>query len=329
MDSLFAPSSIAVVGASSVSGKIGNIILSNILSAGFMGEVYAVNPRGGNVCGIDVYKSIAEMGRPVDLAVIAVPRDHVLDSFRELLKTGVRSLIVVTAGFKEVDHEGWLLETELADLAVKSGVNLLGPNCLGMISSASSVNASFATGNPLPGSVGFFSQSGALCVAVLDWALGEKVGFSNFISLGNKAVLNEASMLDYLGNDPGTKVILGYVENVDDGRAFMEHAARVSMKKPIIMMKAGTTPAGARAASSHTGAVSGSDQACDAAFKQSGVIRVERLDELFNLAKAFSLQDLPLGPNLGIVTNAGGRGFWPQMPVVNLKCGCLLFLRIP
>ncbi|WP_211225354.1 acetate--CoA ligase family protein [Maridesulfovibrio zosterae] len=308
MDSLFAPSSIAVVGASSVPGKIGNIILTNILSAGFKGEVFVVNPHGGNICGLEVFRNIADIGREVDLAIIVLPRDLVMQSFRELLENGVRSVIVVSAGFKEVDHDGWVLETELANLAVENRINLLGPNCLGLISAASCLNASFATGNPLGGAMGFFSQSGALCVAVLDWALGERVGFSNFISIGNKAVIDEASMLEYLGNDPETKVIIGYVENVDDGRAFMERAARVSMKKPIIMMKAGATPAGARAASAHTGAVAGSDQACGAAFKQSGVIRVERLDELFNLARAFSAQELPLGPNLGIVTNAGGPG---------------------
>ncbi|WP_419778585.1 acetate--CoA ligase family protein [Maridesulfovibrio sp.] len=308
MDSLFNPSSIAVVGASSVSGKIGNTILSNLLSAGFGGRLFPVNPRGGKICGLDACKNISEIGEPVDLAVIAIPRDGVLEVFRELVRLGVGSVVVVSAGFKEVDHEGWQLETELAQLAKKHGINLLGPNCLGVINSRGGVNASFATGNPYPGSMGFFSQSGALCVAVLDWALGTKIGFSKFISLGNKAVINEASMLEYLGNDPETKVILGYVENIEDGREFMEQAAKVSMKKPVLMMKAGTTPAGARAASSHTGAMAGSDQACDAAFRQSGVIRVEKLDELFNLAKAFSVQELPLGPNLGIVTNAGGPG---------------------
>lgn len=308
MDSLFAPSSIAVIGASAVSGKIGNTILANILQAGFIGDVYPVNPRGGVIHGLEAYERISDLNRDVDLAVIALPRDLVLESFRELIQVGVRSVIVISAGFKEVDHEGWLLETELAELARREGINLLGPNCLGLICSKSNLNASFATGNPLPGKMGFFSQSGALCVAVLDWALGAGVGFSNFISLGNKAVLDEASMLEYLGNDPETRVILGYVENIDDGRSFMQHASKVAMKKPVIMMKAGTTPAGARAASSHTGAISGSDKACGAAFRQSGVIRVDRLDELFNLARAFSVQELPLGPNLGIVTNAGGPG---------------------
>ena len=308
MDSLFTPSSIAVVGASSVSGKIGNTILSNLLSAGFSGRLYPVNPRGGTACGLEACKKISEIGEPVDLGVIAIPRAGVLGAFRELLQLGVGSVVVVSAGFKEVDHEGWQLETELAQLAKEHDVNLLGPNCLGVINSRGGVNASFATGNPYAGSMGFFSQSGALCVAVLDWALGTKIGFSKFVSLGNKAVINEASILEYLGNDPETKVILGYVENIEDGREFMEQAAKVSMKKPVLMMKAGTTPAGARAASSHTGAMAGSDQACNAAFRQSGVIRVEKLDELFNLAKAFSVQELPQGPNLGIVTNAGGPG---------------------
>ncbi|MBI9110782.1 acetate--CoA ligase family protein [Maridesulfovibrio ferrireducens] len=308
MDSLFTPSSIAVVGASAVSGKIGNTILTNLQNAGYKGELCPVNPRGGTICGLKAFKSASEIGHPVDLAVIAVPRDSVLGVLKDLIETGVRSVAVISAGFSEVGREGWLLEKQITELAEKNGISLLGPNCLGLINSSGGVNASFATGNPLPGTTAFFSQSGALCVAILDWALEAGVGFSKFVSLGNKAVINEVSIIEYLGNDPETKVILGYVENIADGRNFMEQAVKVSMKKPIIMMKAGITAAGARAASSHTGAIAGSDQACDAAFRQSGIIRVDRLEELFNLAKAFSCQELPFGPNLGIVTNAGGPG---------------------
>ncbi|OEU67145.1 MAG: acyl-CoA synthetase [Desulfovibrio sp. S3730MH75] len=308
MDSLFTPLSIAVVGASAVSGKIGNTILTNLQNAGYKGELYPVNSRGEDICGLKAFKCVSDIDKSLDMAVIAVPRDAVLAVLNELIAVGVRSVIVVSAGFREVGREGWLLEDELATLASKHKINLLGPNCLGLINSTGSVNASFATGNPLPGSIGFFSQSGALCVAIIDWALGAGVGFSKFVSLGNKAVINEASMLEYLGNDPATKVVLGYVENIEDGRGFMEQAVKVSMKKPVIMMKSGITSAGARAASSHTGAIAGSDQACDAAFRQSGIIRVDRLEDLFNLAKAFSCQDVPYGPNLGIITNAGGPG---------------------
>ncbi len=308
MDSLFTPSSIAVVGASAVSGKIGNTILTNLQNAGYKGDLYPVNSHGEDICGLKAFKSVSDIDKTLDLAVIAVPCDAVLAVFKELIAAGVRSVIVVSAGFREVGRAGWLLEEELAGLALKHKINLLGPNCLGLINSAGGVNASFATGNPLPGSTAFFSQSGALCVAIIDWAIGAGIGFSKFVSLGNKAVINEASMLEYLGNDPATNVVLGYVENIEDGRGFMEQAVKVSMKKPVIMMKSGITPAGARAASSHTGAIAGSDQACDAAFKQSGIIRVDRLEDLFNLAKAFSCQELPHGPNLGIITNAGGPG---------------------
>ncbi|SMF15513.1 acetate--CoA ligase family protein [Desulfovibrio gilichinskyi] len=308
MDSLFTPSSIAVVGASAVSGKIGNTILTNLQSAGYKGELFPVNSRGGTIGGLKVYKSISEIDHPVDLAVIAVPRDAVLCALNDLIKIGVRSVAVLSAGFREVGRDGWLLEKQISELAEKNSIYLLGPNCLGFINTSAGINASFASGTPLTGTTAFFSQSGALCVAVIDWALANGVGFSKFVSLGNKSVINESSMIEYLGNDPETKVILGYVENITDGRNFMAQAVKVSMKKPIIMMKSGTTAAGARAASSHTGAISGSDQACDAAFHQAGIIRVDRLEELFKLANAFSCQELPLGPNLGIITNAGGPG---------------------
>lgn len=308
MDSLFNPLSIAVVGASAKAGKIGNTIVRNLLDAGFQGDIYPVNPKGGKVCGLDVFKSVPEIGSGVDMAVIAVPGRQVASSLMELVELGVGSVVVISAGFKEVGHEGWSMEQELVRIAKENNIRLLGPNCLGLINSRGGVNASFASGNPLPGNTAFFSQSGALCVAILDWAVGRGGGFSKFVSLGNKAVIDEAVILEYLGNDPDTKVILGYMENVENGRAFMEQARKVSMKKPIIMLKSGTTAAGARAASSHTGAIAGADRAYDAAFRQSGVIRVSRIEDMFNLSRAFSRQNPPKGSNLAIVTNAGGPG---------------------
>jgi len=308
LQALFSPHSVAVIGASATPGKIGHTVLRNMIDAGFQGRLIPVNPKGGEIEGLPVTAAIAELPKGLDLAVICVPRKLVLDSLRELAAMGTRAVIVITAGFKEVGRSGYRLEQEMADIARQHDIALLGPNCLGLIDTGSKVNATFAPGTASQGSIAFFSQSGALCVAILDWAAGMRIGFSSFISLGNKAVLNEADMLAWLGRDDRTRVILGYLENVEDGRAFLAKAQEVTRHKPVIMLKSGTTAAGARAASSHTGAIAGSDQAYSAAFHQAGIIRAEHVSELFDLARAFATQPLPKGPNLAIVTNSGGPG---------------------
>ncbi|WP_022660557.1 acetate--CoA ligase family protein [Paucidesulfovibrio longus] len=304
----FHPQTVAVVGASASPGKVGHTVLTNMIGAGFKGRLIPVNPKGGEIEGLPVAATIAELPRGLDLAVVAVPRRFVVDSLRELGALGARSAIVITAGFKEVGKEGWYLEQEIREVCAEHGMALLGPNCLGMINASAGVNASFAAGQPNPGSIAFFSQSGALCVAILDWAVGANIGFSKFVSLGNKALLDEADMLEYLAQDTETKVILGYIENVEHGEAFLRSAEAVCRQKPVLMIKSGTTAAGAKAASSHTGAIAGSDQAYEAAFRKCGIIRVQDVETLFNLAQAFSAQPLPHGPNLAIVTNAGGPG---------------------
>ncbi|MBI9080307.1 MAG: acetate--CoA ligase family protein [Pseudodesulfovibrio sp.] len=308
LHAFFYPETVAVIGASSSSGKVGNTIMSNMIGAGYRGKLYPVNPKGGEIEGLAVVTEIADLPRGLDLGVISVPRQLVLSSLEALAEIGTKAVIVITAGFKEVGKDGYLLEQDIAALCKKHDIALLGPNCLGMMNTAKGVNASFAAGHPQPGSIAFFSQSGALCVAILDWALGENVGFSKFISLGNKAVLDEADMLEYLNKDEDTKVILGYIENVERGEAFLKQARKACLNKPVIMIKSGTTAAGAKAASSHTGAIAGSDQAYAAAFRQSGIIRVDDVATLFNLAQAFSSQPLPKGPNLAVVTNSGGPG---------------------
>lgn len=308
MDSLFNPSSIAVVGASAKAGKVGNTIVRNLIEAGFKGEIYPVNHNGGEICGLKAYKSVSELESEIDFAVIVIPAPQVAACLADIAAKGVKAVVVISSGFKEVGHEGWIMEQELIKIARENDIQLIGPNSIGLVNSCCGLNASFAHGKPPLGSIAFFSQSGALCAAMMDWALESKNGFSKFISLGNKAVVNESEILEFLGNDPETRVILGYIENVEDGRSFMEAARKVSMKKPIIMLKSGTTSAGARAASSHTGAVSGSDKAYDAAFRQSGVIRVSRLQEMFNLSRAFSYQNAPKRSRLAILTNAGGPG---------------------
>jgi acetyltransferase len=308
LHAFFYPDTVAVIGASATPGKVGHTIVTNMLEAGFTGRLLPVNPKGGEIEGLPVTSSVADLPRGLDLAVISVPPKFVVGAIEELAAIGTRSAIVITAGFKEVGKEGYDLEQRIKALCESSGMALLGPNCLGMMNGAAGVNASFAAGRPDPGSIAFFSQSGALCVAILDWARGANIGFSKFVSLGNKAVLDEADMLEYLNRDEDTKVILGYIENVEHGDSFLRQARRTSLNKPVIMIKAGTTAAGAKAASSHTGAIAGSDQSYTAAFHQSGVIRVGDVATLFNLAQAFSSQPLPKGPNLAVVTNSGGPG---------------------
>lgn len=308
LHALFNPESVAVIGASSTPGKIGHSILQNLLEAGFKGPIYPVNPKASSILGCKVVNDISELPRDVDLAVITIPRNLVIPSIDKLGEIGVRAAIVITAGFKEVGGQGYYLEQELIEAAKKHDMALLGPNCLGMINTHGLVNASFAAGQPDQGNIAFFSQSGALCVAILDWALGENIGFSKFISLGNKAALDEADMISYLGKDEKTDVILGYLENVNNGEKFVQKSISHSNEKPIIIIKSGTTSAGAKAASSHTGAITGSDQAYSSAFLKSGVIRAHDVETLFNLAQAFSTQPLPKGPSLAIVTNSGGPG---------------------
>ncbi|MGX9365805.1 acetate--CoA ligase family protein [Desulfoplanes sp. PS50] len=308
LQALFNPESVAVIGASSVPGKVGHTIVHNMIEAGYQGTLIPVNPKSDEILGLPVTKSIEDLPQGIDLAVMTIPKQGVVNSLKQLAGVGAKSAIIITAGFKEVGHEGYKLEQQVAKICTANNIALIGPNCLGMINIGGRVNASFASGRPLPGSIAFFSQSGALCSSILDWASGENVGFSKFISLGNKAVLTESHMLDYLGNDPATRVVLGYIENITSGEDFIRMARQVTVKKPVIMVKSGTTSAGAKAASSHTGAIAGSDNAYTAAFNQAGVIRARSIATLFNLAQAFSQLPMPKGPNLAILTNAGGPG---------------------
>ncbi len=308
IQALFSPQSVAIIGASGTPGKIGYSVLKNMLDSGFSGDIYPVNPKTDSILDLKVTPAISALPDNLDLAVIAIPRDLVLEALKELAGKGTRAAVIITAGFKEVGGRGYHLEQEMVEIARKNRMALLGPNCLGLIDTRNKVNASFAAEQPKQGNIAFFSQSGALCVAILDWALGENIGFSKFISLGNKAVLDEADMLDYLARDENTDVILGYIENVCEGEKFIQAATRVSQQKPVIMIKSGTTAAGAKAASSHTGAIAGSDQAYSSAFTKAGIIRAHDVQTLFNLAHAFSTQPLPQGPNMCIITNSGGPG---------------------
>ena len=308
LNNFFNPQSIAVIGASRTPGKVGYDILKNIIQYGYEGAVYPINPSAGEILGRKSYPSLQDVPGKVDLAVVVVPSKNVLDVIGQCGAKGIDSAIVITAGFRESGVEGSKLEAELISKAKEAGVRFIGPNCLGMIDTHSKVNASFAAGMPAKGSIGFFSQSGALCLAILDRALPDEIGFSKFISMGNKADISDIDIMLALAEDDNTKVILGYIEGVGDGRKFMEVAAKVSRKKPVIILKSGITSSGAKAASSHTGALAGREAAFDAAFKQSGIIRVHTINELFNYAVAFANQPLPKGPNIAIITNSGGPG---------------------
>ena len=305
---LFNPESVAIVGASTHEGKIGHILVKNLLTYDYPGKIFPINPKASEILGLKAYSSLKNIPERVDLAIIAVKPVDVLETIKICGEKNIEAAIVISAGFKETGPKGARLEQELKKLAKENGVRILGPNCLGLIDTHSKLNASFATGMPEQGEIGFFSQSGAMCVAILDWVLGEKIGFSKFISLGNKTDISEIDMLIALGEDKNTKVILGYLEGIENGPAFIQVAQEVSKKKPIVIIKAGVTSAGAKAVSSHTGSLAGSESAYQAAFKQSGVIRAKTINELFNYALAFVKQPLPKGPRVAILTNSGGPG---------------------
>jgi acetyltransferase len=308
LDSLFAPRTVAVIGATEKPGSVGRTILWNLISNPFGGTVYPVNPNRPGVMGIKAYRSIGDVPDRIDLAVIVTPAATVPTLIGECVSAGVRSAIVISAGFKEVGTEGAELEQQILQQARSARLRIIGPNCLGVMNPLSGLNATFAGGMARPGSVGFVSQSGALCTAVLDWSLRANVGFSAFVSIGSMLDVNWGDLIDYLGNDPRTKSIVLYMESVGDARAFLSSAREVALTKPIIVIKAGRTRAAAQAAASHTGALTGSDEVLEAAFRRCGVLRVSRIEELFSMAEVLAKQPRPQGARLTIVTNAGGPG---------------------
>jgi len=303
---LFKPQQVAIIGASKSPQKIGYAILENVLKSNYSGKIYPINPKETEIMDLKCYCSIKEIGNPVELAVISVPAPKVNEVARECGKSGVKGLIVITAGFKEIGREGLKQEQELLAICKQFKMRMLGPNCVGLMDTHTPLNASFASGFPQSGNISFISQSGAMLVSILDWSFEMGLGFSSFISLGNKADLNEVDFIESCAQDPETKVILCYIEDVTDGKRFIEVCSEAALLKPIIILKSGTSTAGAQAASSHTGALAGSNRAYDAAFKQCGVLRAESMSELFDLARAFSTQPLPRQSRIAIVTNAGG-----------------------
>jgi acetyltransferase len=313
----FHPRSIAVVGASVRPGSIGHAVLENILygekgakdrSRGFKGEIYPISIKYDKILGLKTYPSIIDVPASVDLAILIIPGNVVPKILNECGKKGCKNVIIISAGFAEHDEEGKRREKEIARIAKEQGIRFIGPNCLGIFSTYASLNASFAQAAPEKGPISMISQSGALCTAIIAYAKQEHIGFSNFVSSGNKADIEDADLIEYFSEDPNTKCIAIYLESIRDGRRFYETAKRVIQKTPIIVMKVGKTEAGRKAASSHTGALAGADWAYEAAFRQSGVYRVQTMYNLFDAPRALAYQPVPEGENIAILTNAGGPG---------------------
>ena len=306
LDVFFQPETVALIGATEAAGSVGRTVLWNLISSPFGGTVFPVNPKRSGVLGIKAYPNIGAVPEAVDLAVITTPAPTVPGIIRECVEAGVPAAIVISAGFKEIGPEGAELERRVVEEARRGRMRIIGPNCLGLMSPLSGLNATFARTTALPGNVGFISQSGALCTAILDWSHREHVGFSAFISIGSMADVSWGDLIDYLGNDPHTRSILIYMETIGDARAFLSAAREVALSKPIIVIKPGRTEAAARAAASHTGSLTGSDEVLEAAFRRSGVLRVVHIADLFYMAEVLAKQPRPAGPRLTIVANAGG-----------------------
>ena len=306
LNAIFAPKSVAVIGATERPGSVGRALIRNLVGNPFGGVVFPVTPTRSSVLGIKAYPDIAAVPERVDLAVVVTPAATVPEVIAQCVAAGVKGAIVVSAGFKEAGPDGVELERRVLEEARRGRMRLIGPNCLGVMSPHGGLNATFANATAIPGRVAFLSQSGALCTAVLDWSLREHVGFSAFVSLGSMLDVGWGDLIQYYGEDSRTQSIVIYMETIGDARAFLSSAREVSRRKPIIVIKPGRTEAAARAAASHTGSLVGSDEVVDAAFLRCGVVRVTHIDELFHLAESLAKQPRPAGPRLTIVTNAGG-----------------------
>lgn len=308
LDKLFNPHSIAVVGASDKKGSVGYALMQNLTELGYKGTIYPVNVRKPEILGLKAYQTVSQLPETVDLAIIATPAKTVPEILEQCGKAGIIGIIIISAGFKEVGPEGKALEDRILEIKKKYDLRIIGPNCLGIIRPSINLNATFAMKKAKAGNISFISQSGALGTAILDLAIHENIGFSNFVSLGSTIDVDFGDLIDYFGDDPETKSILMYVEGIRDAREFMSAARHFARAKPIIVAKAGKYGESAKAAASHTGSLTGEDMVYDAAFKRAGIVRVEEIADLFNIAEVLGMQPLPKGPNLAVITNAGGPG---------------------
>ncbi len=310
LNTFFDPQSVAVIGASRDPDKLGYAVVRNLIDSGFARDrpLYPINPKADEILGLRAYPSVKDVPGPIDLAVVVIPYKRVPAAMRECGEKGIPTVVVITAGFREAGQEGLEREQEVMALAQQYHIRVIGPNCLGIIDTYTPLNASFAAGTPPRGPINFMSQSGALGTAVLDWALAGEMGFSKFVSLGNKADVSEIDLLQLWAEDPNANVLLAYIEGVPDGQRFITTAREVSRCKPIVAVKSGVTKAGSRAVSSHTGSLAGSEQAYSSAFKQAGIIRAHTMEEMFDFALAFAYQPILKGDRIAIITNAGGPG---------------------
>lgn len=308
LEAFFAPKNVAVIGATERAGSVGRTLLWNLVSSPFGGTVFPVNAKRPSILGIKAYPSISAIPEQVDLAVIVTPAETVPGIIGECVDVGVEAAIIISAGFKECGEPGVKMEQEVLAQARRRNMRIIGPNCLGVMNPATGLNATFAGAIARPGSVALISQSGALCTAILDWSLHERFGFSAFISVGSMLDVGWGDLIDHLGNDAQTRSIVIYMESIGDAHAFISAAREVALSKPIIVIKAGRTEAAAKAAASHTGALAGSDDVLDAAFRRCGVLRVDSIEDLFHMTEVLAKQPRPKGPRLAIVTNAGGPG---------------------
>src|ERR1041385_8057369 len=308
LDAIFAPKSVAVIGATENPGSVGRTIVWNLISSSFGGTIYPVNPKRASILGIKAYPTLSAVPEVVDLIVVVTPAPSIPGIIKDAVDLGVKSAIIISAGFKEVGPEGAELERQILEHARRGNMRIIGPNCLGVMSPTSGLNATFATTIARRGSVGFISQSGALCTAILDWSLRENVGFSHFVSVGSMLDVDWSDLIYYLGDDPHTKSIVIYMETIGNARAFLSAAREVALTKPIIVIKPGRTEGAAKAAASHTGSLTGSDDVLDAAFKRCGVLRVNNISDLFYMSEVLGRQPRPKGNRLTMITNAGGPG---------------------
>lgn len=311
LSDFFTPNTIAIIGASTNPTKLGHAVVRNLIEGGFQNDqrkIYPINPNADEILGLQAYPSVLDVPGSINLAVIVIPYPSVPEAIHQCGEKGIPAAIIISAGFREAGKEGLQREQEVVEIAKQYGIRLIGPNCLGVIDTVTPLNASFSAGMPPAGPMAFMSQSGALGTAILDWAQAGRLGLSKFVSLGNKADVDEIDLLRAWEDDPDSKVILCYIEGLSDGQAFIHTAREVTRKKPVVAIKSGVTQAGARAVTSHTGSLAGSEQAYRAAFQQAAILRAESLQDLFDFARGFGYLPLLQGERIAIITNAGGPG---------------------
>jgi acetyl coenzyme A synthetase (ADP forming)-like protein len=308
LKSFFDPQSVAIVGASRQKGKVGYEIMTNMIGAGYKGKIFPINPNTDNIDGLKCYPDLASIGQVPELVIVIVPAKIVQVVLQQCAKVKVKSVIIITAGFKEIGKEGKQLEDQVIQIAKQAGIRIIGPNCLGVIAPVNKLNASFGGDLPAVGVIGYISQSGALLAAILDMANANGIGFSKLVSIGNKADVDELDVIKAFGEDTDTRVIAGYLESISSGNDFVRQAERISQNKPILLIKSGASEAGAKAASSHTGSLAGGEVAYESAFERAGIIRCNSIKQQFDYAQALAFQPLPAGPSVAVITNAGGPG---------------------